>query len=46
MVIWIHVLYQRLKKMFVFLAVALLAATIASGIIMAIANIGVSAGKL
>jgi hypothetical protein len=46
MLIQIHAMYQRSKKMLVFLVVALLASTIASGVIMVIANIGVSVGKL
>jgi hypothetical protein len=46
MLIRIHAMYQRSKKMLVFLVVVLLASTIASGIITVIANIGVSAGKL
>jgi hypothetical protein len=40
-----HAMYQQSKKMHIFLAVTLLASTITSGVIMVIANIGVSAGK-
>jgi hypothetical protein len=46
MMIRIHAMYQRSKKMLVFLIVVLLACTITSVIIMVMANIGVSAGKL
>ncbi|KAG2753755.1 hypothetical protein P692DRAFT_201223495 [Suillus brevipes Sb2] len=43
MMIRIHAMYQRSKKMLIFLIVVLLACTITSGIIMVMANIGVSA---
>jgi hypothetical protein len=46
MLIQIHAMYQRSKNMLVFLIVALLASTVTSSVIMVIANIGVSVGKL
>ncbi|KAG2346203.1 hypothetical protein BDR05DRAFT_1057833 [Suillus weaverae] len=39
----IHAMYRRSKKMLIFLVVVLLASTIASGVITAMANVGVSA---
>ncbi|KAG2057726.1 hypothetical protein BDR06DRAFT_1018820 [Suillus hirtellus] len=45
MMIRIHAMYGRSKKMLVFLVLVLLASTIASVIMVAMANIGVSAGE-
>jgi hypothetical protein len=42
----IHAMYQRSKKMLIFLIVVLLVCTIASGIIVVMSYIGVSVGKL
>jgi hypothetical protein len=39
-------MYQQSKKMLVFLAVALLASTIASGVMTVMETMGISAGKL
>jgi hypothetical protein len=46
MMIRIHAMYQRSKKMLIFLIAVLLACTITSGITTVMAYIGVSAGKL
>jgi hypothetical protein len=46
MVIRIHAMYQRSKRILVFLVVVLSASTIASGVIVVVANIGVLVGKL
>jgi hypothetical protein len=41
----VHAMYERSKKMLIFLGVVLLASTIASAVITGIANIGVVGGK-
>jgi len=46
MMIRIHAMYQRSKKMLTFLIVVLLASVIISGVVTVMANIGVSASKL
>jgi len=43
MIARINAMYERSKKVFIFLVAALLACTIASAVIMVIANLGVSA---
>jgi hypothetical protein len=45
MVIRIHAMYQRSKRILVFLVVVLSASTIASGVIVVVANIGVLVGE-
>jgi hypothetical protein len=42
----IHAMYQQSQKMAIFLVAVLLASTIATVVIVVIANIGVSVGKL
>jgi hypothetical protein len=42
----IHAMFGRSKKILIFLIVVLLSSTIASGVVTLMANIGVSAGKL
>jgi hypothetical protein len=46
MMMRVHAMYQRSKKMLIFLVVVLLASTITSAVLTVIANIGIVGGKL